>query len=134
MNPTSTIQVFSLGEVSPVAEGLFRRLADGRAERFPAIRVVRTEQGYTLVAALPEVAADDLDVSVMNDRIIVRGTRGASPQAAGLLHDELGSGLFERTVVLPGQIDRASAVQVLADGVLRVDVRAAAETNGEGIL
>ena len=136
MKQALNIQVFSLADLSPHAEVMFRELTHQPAAesvRFPRLRAHATADTFVVLAALPGVARESVDVSVMTDRVILRGKRALSapgPSATTeLLHDELHEGDFERVVKFPGTILPGSAVWALQEGMLRLEVQRLPESD-----
>lgn len=67
---------------------------------------------------VPGVAIDDLDVSVEDGKLTIRGVRKASERPTESAHEERFFGQFERTVVLGEWVDPNSVEATLRDGVL----------------
>ncbi|MBA3315388.1 MAG: Hsp20/alpha crystallin family protein [Planctomycetaceae bacterium] len=92
-----------------------------RAE-FPAVDVTETNDAVHLVADLPGVDPDLLDLNVTGLTLRVRGT--VSPPLigqGGTLHrSERHVGTFERTFMLPCTVDADAAHADLKNGVLHV--------------
>lgn len=136
MKQAVNIQVFSLAELSPHADGMFRELTKQPAAesvRFPRVRVAATADSFVVLAGVPGIRRELIDVSVMSDRLILRGKRslaatGPSPSTA-ILHDELHEGEFERIVKFPGVILPGSATWTVEDGLLRFEVQRLPESD-----
>ena len=92
------------------------------ASMFPATDVIETNDAVHLVANLPGVSADLLDVNVTGQILRLRGSVAPSPhQQGGLLHrNERHIGAFERAFALPCAVDAEATQAELADGVLHV--------------
>ncbi|MFN0012672.1 MAG: Hsp20/alpha crystallin family protein [Phycisphaerales bacterium] len=136
MRQALSIQVYSLGEISPQAEVMFRELtAPTVAEKagFPRLRAVETADSFVIIAALPGIAREDLDVSVMSDRVILRGKRAFPPAAGEILRDELLDGDFERVIKLPRQVAPATALWSLENGLLNFEVQHLPDVSPERI-
>ena len=72
-------------------------------------------------AELPGVAEKDVDISVHNGMLCIRGER--EPQEGRrYLYNGLSYGRFERVVTLPAAIDADDVQATLKDGVLRIDL------------
>lgn len=71
---------------------------------------------------VPGVARDDLDVSLENGQLTIRGKRVASERNAEHLHEERSFGEFERQVALNDSVVPESIEAHLKDGVLQVKV------------
>jgi HSP20 family molecular chaperone IbpA len=85
----------------------------------PPVDVFETERQFIIVAALPGVTSDQLQIEIDGHAIVVRGLRRLPPGAAdSLIHRlELPFGRFERRIELPGRQLRLGE-RVLADGCL----------------
>ena len=87
--------------------------------------VCRNEQQLTVHASLPGFAADDVDVSISPDRImLVKASRGseASHEGKEYLMRERRSGSFSRAIRLPSDLNLDDATVGLENGVLTVTV------------
>lgn len=69
----------------------------------PPVDVFETESEIWITVALPGVSADDLDVLLDGNRLIIKGRRSLPAEArAGTIHRlEIPSGRFERQILLP---------------------------------
>ena len=110
-----------------------RRGDDGAASTAgawgPALDVEESEDGYTVHVELPGVAPEDVEVSLEDDVLTVRGERRfyGDREAEGFRRIERRFGRFHRAVRLPDRVatDRVSATH--RDGVLTVVVPKAEE-------
>jgi HSP20 family molecular chaperone IbpA len=87
----------------------------------PPVDMFGNEQALCLLIALPGVTAEDLDVRLEQQAVVVRGERSlASHLATGtILQLEIPYGRFERRVLLPYD-DYRVADMVLQNGCLRL--------------
>lgn len=111
-------------EMSPI-----RREDDGDTDVTSwAPRVDIYEQGDNLVfeCEAPGVEKDDLDVSMENNRLTIRGQRREEREVGSEDRDYLRSeriyGTFQRTFSLPENVDREDIHAEYEDGVLKVRV------------
>lgn len=90
----------------------------------PRMDLRETEDAYVLEADLPGVKREDIDVSLLNDVVTVRGERKQEQEreADGWHWFERSHGSFERSVQLPRGIDAASVNARLDNGVLKVTI------------
>ena len=88
--------------------------------RFPMTMWVDEDQ-YHIEADLPGVAEGDVDVTVHNDTLVIRGERKAAEGRENLYNGRW-FGQFERVVTLPEAVDADAAEARLSDGVLRIDL------------
>lgn len=90
----------------------------------PPVDLYETGDGLTLCAALPGVAASELEVSLESGTVVIRGERAfpVGYQRAIIYRLEIPYGRFERRIALPaGQyqlVDRR-----LTNGCLTLDLR-----------
>lgn len=69
---------------------------------------------------VPGIALADLDVSVENGKLTIRGQRKAAERPDGYMHEERFFGQFERTVALSEWVDPGTIEATLSDGVLHL--------------
>lgn len=108
--------MFALGP-SPVAQ----RLMDVRA-RAPRIDLVERDTEMVLRAEVPGMNKDDLDISVDESSVTLRGSAShEEKQAEGdYYRREISREEFVRTVALPGAVDTEKTRASLKDGVLEL--------------
>lgn len=86
----------------------------------PAVEIKATEVDVILRAEIPGVAAEDLDVQVMRDRVLISGEHRQKQQseAKGYLRSEFRYGQFRRVVPLPAEVQNDQVQAEFADGIL----------------
>ena len=87
----------------------------------------RIEDGaYVIRLALPGVDPKDVEVSLMDNVLTVKGERKANHDSAGKDYfvQELTYGAFERSVTLPEGVDAAKVEAKYASGMLELTVPA----------
>ena len=90
-----------------------------RADWTPAADVYNQEDEYLIVVDLPGVSRDDLDISLNDDRLFIRGKRLPDTEAEG--RTERPSGNFLRKFgPLPPTVDQKAISAEYKDGVLRL--------------
>jgi len=89
---------------------------------FPAINVYQQDDAILLMAEVPGVEPDSLDLTVLNDSVTLKGRREEKdiPENNRLYRRERTQGAFARTVTLPEPINPDSVKAQYADGVLKV--------------
>lgn len=87
-----------------------------------AVDVYQTPEGYTIRAAIAGVAADDIDISVNDDMVTIRGVRRVDDEVAtnDFLYQECYWGGFSRSIILPTPVDPDGVSANLKNGILRV--------------
>jgi HSP20 family protein len=86
---------------------------------FP-VDVKAEDQAYVVMAYLPGVKSEDLNVNVVNDTVTIEGEikNELSEKEPNYLVQECVSGNFSRSLTLPDAMDAAKAEATLKDGVL----------------
>jgi HSP20 family protein len=93
------------------------------AGAFPAVNVYAGQGGIAVVAELPGVDKDDLEIQAHHDTITLRGTRRPlSERREGYHRQERRSGAFSRSIQLPYRIDPGRIEAHLENGVLRLSL------------
>jgi len=110
------------------------RIQDFRlfSKRNLRIDIVDRDEEWLLVAELPGVGKDDLELSVTDDGVKISAQRPMTDYGK-ILRREISGAPLERTVTLPGRVlgDQASAK--LTDGMLEVRLPKAAISVGHAI-
>ncbi len=99
-----------------------RLLTRQRAFR-PRVDIVRSEDppSLTVVAELPGVDSDDVELSVADGVLVIAGRRRRAAKApAAYQHMELDYGAFERHVPLAERVDETAIEAAFDRGLLRV--------------
>lgn len=97
----------------------------------PAVDIHETKEGYDLVADVPGLAPENIDVTVEDGVLKVRGERKAEREEAkeGYRRLERSFGSFERSFVLPKGVTPESVVASVEHGQLKVRIpKPAAQT------
>ena len=122
-------RVWNTITTAPPLQGWAARQATGP---FPAVNVRETDDDILLEAELPGLDAGDVDVSVADDELVLKGARPecAAPETAAgdgerkpsvtWHRRERGSGAFERRIALPMAVDAGRVEARLVNGVLTV--------------
>jgi HSP20 family protein len=103
------------------------RLFDGyeggtAMSRFPALNVWGNGENVIVTAELPGLEIEDLDISVVNNQLTIKGERkGDKPADDAVCHRcERHSGTFVRTVRLPFAVENDKVTAKYENGVLSV--------------
>lgn len=91
-------------------------------ENMPNMDVIDREDEIVVRAEVPGVNKEDLDVSLSETAITVKGTlhREENEEKGDFHRQEISRGSFTRTVSLPGEVDGAKTKASFKDGVLEV--------------
>lgn len=88
----------------------------------PAVDVLETPDAYIFRVDLPGVGKDRISIEVRSKRLTVKGEREleAEPRIAAFRSIERETGAFERSFVLPGEVNAEEATAKYVDGVLHI--------------
>jgi HSP20 family protein len=86
-----------------------------------AVSVWGDEKHLHVEAELPGVLENDLDISVHDGVLTIRAERRAE-EGRAYLYNGRSFGHFERTIVLPEEVDTENVEATLSNGVLRIDL------------
>ena len=87
----------------------------------PRADVYETPEEIVVVAELPGVSEESLDITLEQRELTIRGTTAASaPEGYRLIYSEYGEGNYERRFVLADSIDRTGIAANLKNGVLQL--------------
>lgn len=109
---------------------LVNNIQDGRKNEFPPINIWASEEKIVVVAEVPGINAEDIDLQVLNQTMTLKTKRDfANPEEGQSFHRrERGYGQFTRSIELPYAIDSEKVEASLSNGMLRIELtRAAAD-------
>ncbi len=88
------------------------------------LNVYLREEGAQIIASVPGLSLSDIEISVIDNRIHLKGKRRDWELAEGTkVHtQEIPSGEFVRTLELPFHIDSEKVTAKLANGILQIQV------------
>lgn len=85
----------------------------------PHVDIVETDEALVLVADMPGVDEQGVDVMVEKNVLTLKGLiAGGVPAGYKLSYEEYGVGDFERSFTIPNEIDREAIHARIKDGVL----------------
>ena len=89
---------------------------------FPQVDVTESENEFTLAAELPGMDLADIDLSVNEGLLVLKGQKRSQSEEQGrkLHRRERSYGAFERALRLPSDVDVAAIKAVFDKGVLTV--------------
>ena len=89
----------------------------------PRVDVLEDEAGITLLADLPGVGRDSLDIQVEGDSLTIEGTvTAATPEAMEAAYAEVRVPRYRRSFTLSRELDGGRIEAQLKDGVLRLRI------------
>lgn len=116
-------------ELNHLQREMNRILGEGPSHRraaasFPAMNVLASDTGLLVTAELPGVKADEIDISVINERLTLSGSRTADEVDEGARYHrrERNFGNFSRTVQLPFPVDADKVDATFTNGVLNISL------------
>jgi HSP20 family protein len=124
MNDTTRTELQKTGTTAPVERqgAAAQANADTRA-LLPRVDVLEDERGITLLADLPGVPRDGLDIKVDGETLTIEGTVAtATPQALQPAYVELRAPRFRRAFTLSRELDTGRIEANLKDGVLNLRI------------
>ena len=90
----------------------------------PRVDVFDQDNNLVVRTELPGVAADDIDVTVENGTLTIKGGRSFENEETkgGYHRKEIFEGSFERTILLPDGIDPEQVTATSKDGILEISI------------
>ena len=117
---------------APVPAGTERTRA--RRTYAPRTDIFETNDALVLVADMPGVMQDDLDITLERRELTIRGrTADYAPEGYSPVYGEYESGDYERTFVVSDEIDADKIEARLKDGVLHLTLPKAAAAQAKRI-
>lgn len=94
----------------------------GAGNWMPPMDIYETQDAYVLEADLPGVKKEDIDLQVIEDRLVLKGSRKreVSEENQGYQHHERIEGQFERSFRIRGGVDGDKVEARFENGVLSV--------------
>ena len=86
----------------------------------PAVDIYEKEGSLTLVADMPGVPPDNIDIDLDADQLTIRGTVPPQEENGKVLFREYTVGDYYRQFTLSNEIDREKIQASMKDGVLRL--------------
>jgi HSP20 family protein len=112
---------------------LFRDFSGGTepffSRAFPAVNITEDAENFYVRGELPGIKADDLDVSVVEGGLLIRGERklATEDKQANYHRREREGGFFRRMIALPARVDSAKVSAKVKNGVFTITLPKAEE-------
>jgi HSP20 family protein len=118
-----------LGDIHREMDRLFDRTWAPRSTEYPPLNVWSNEDEMVVQAELPGFAADDIDISVVQNALTLRGSRKPEELKEGESYHrrERWTGQFVRTLELPFEVDNSKVEAEYKHGVLSIRLPRAEE-------
>ncbi len=119
----------------PLLSGLARELPFVEGEWIPPVDVYEKPDKYIVKAEMPGVREKDLDISVSEDVLTLKGERRyeSDEEEKDLYRRERAYGDFKRNVNLPSDVDEDKVEATLKDGVLEIVLPKTEETRARKV-
>lgn len=100
-----------------------------------SLDVYETDKNIVIRSTIAGVKPDDLDVTIDNDMLTIRGQRQDECEEKGrqYLYRECYWGSFSRSVILPVEVDEKKIDATLEGGVLTITLKKIKKSNKVGI-
>ena len=107
---------------------LVNNIQEGRRSEFPPINVWASEKSIVIVAEVPGIAPEDIDLQVCNQTVTLKTKRElAEPEEGQTYHRrERGYGQFTRSIELPYLVDADKVNASFSNRMLRIEFTRAA--------
>lgn len=94
--------------------------SEGEREAVPALDLYTTQEAVIAKVALPGVKAEDVDVTIADDLVTIRGSYEEQKETteAGYVRKELSRGSFDRSFAVPTAVKADAATAAFKDGLL----------------
>ena len=92
--------------------------------KIPKVDVIDRATEIVVKAELPGVAKDDVDVSMTDNSVTIKGctSHEDNEENGNYYRSEISRGSFSRTVALPGDVDADKARATFNDGILELTI------------
>jgi HSP20 family protein len=122
---------FPFFEAVPDAGTLFDRLLQERpvyaTRAYPPLNVREDPDRIEVMAEIPGIDPNTLDVKVQDNTLLIRGSRTPDEEGGKLLRRERQRGAFQREVALPAKVDHHQVEAEYRLGILTITMPKAAE-------
>ena len=90
---------------------------------FPPINIFKDDDEYSIVAELPGVRRDDIDIDVQRNRVRISGNKQVDYGNGASVHRrERQTGAFDRAFAMPFEIDADKVRAEYRDGILALSL------------
>jgi HSP20 family protein len=139
-DPFETNAFAQLSRLQGEMNTLFDRFFGGKtpmrnAGVYPAVNVSQDDDNVYVRAELPGITGQDLDITVEEDTVLIRGERKVGQEGEDVSYHrrEREDGKFSRSVALPTRIAADKVTAGMKDGILRLVLPKAEEVKPKKI-
>lgn len=88
------------------------------------VDLYETEKDIVIRSAIAGIKPDDLDITIENDMVIIKGSREKhfEEKDANYFYQECHWGSFSREIILPVEVNAGQAEATMKDGVLKIKI------------
>ncbi len=96
---------------------------NGEREMMLAVDVKAEDEAYDIVALVPGLEPEDINIEIINNTVTLRGEfKSVSDEDGKSLVNELPAGRFRRVITLPVALDSSKTEASIKNGVLHLRV------------
>lgn len=101
-----------------------QRYIQGDSSRYPALNIYNHEDKVMVLAQIPGVAKEDLDIQFAKGKLTIAGERRLPDQGEQVvqLRHERGLGRFEKSIHIPIDVDVDAIQAKVQDGILSLEL------------
>lgn len=129
-SPTLRDPVGQMHQLQQRLNQLLSNIAESSPTEFPPINVWASEDKVVVIAEVPGIDPNEIDVQIINKALTLKTSREPERLDEGQTwhRQERGHGQFTRTFELPYSVDADKVEAACKDGMLRIELpRAAAD-------
>jgi HSP20 family protein len=114
--------------VRPAMRAVWERVPEEVKGWSPAVDVSEKGEVVEIKVELPGVKQEDVDVSISNDMLLIKGERRmeAGIKNEDYSRNEIAYGTFYRSISLPANVETKNIEATYEDGILRIKLQRAA--------
>ena len=96
---------------------------------YPAVNITQDADNYYVRGELPGVKVEDLEISVVEGQLLIRGERklGTEDKGASYHRREREGGFFRRIIALPAKVNSEKVSAAIRNGVFTITLPKAEE-------
>ena len=97
-----------------------RRTSYEPYREFPFVRIQEVGDRLTITSLMPGVEPEDMDIQLVDDSLLISGTKKADYEAKPYLRKERYFGEFKKSIKLPYRVNHQSIKADLRNGILTI--------------
>jgi HSP20 family protein len=108
---------------SPFARSYLSDMGFSESDQYVPVNVFELPEGLMVVAPMPGLQADDVELTISENMLTLRGRRSPGQDDREYILKEWDYGPYTRTLELPFPIDTEHIIATLDNGILTVNLR-----------